>query len=267
MKKFIKQLLNLIWAKKNYKFFQDKYFSDIKLVKLQKLIDSLYFEKHIKPVELIIPLNKKILVIAPHPDDEILGCGGYIIKAKQKKCNIYLLSLTLGSKDESSIREQELLKVIKDLAIDEHKSLGLTQKNLKKELSNSNEFEQIISQFKPDIILIPFILDNHPDHIDSNFLITKLNKSFSCEVICYQVYSNILTNTFLDITDVAEKKYDIMNNYKTQINNFDFINWNRGLCSWNTRHATNKNQKLIESYFSVPSKEYIKICKNFFSSF
>ena len=40
--------------------------------------------------------NKKILVVAAHPDDELLGCGGSLKKLSKDKCNIFTLFFTNG---------------------------------------------------------------------------------------------------------------------------------------------------------------------------
>ena len=66
--------------------------------------------------------NKKILIIAAHPDDEILGCGGTIFKLK-KKNNIKIIFLTNGvsarsnSKDKILQRKSECEKLFKYLRI------------------------------------------------------------------------------------------------------------------------------------------------------
>ena len=49
---------------------------------------------------------KKILVIAPHPDDEILGCGGYLLKSKSNKDLISWLIVTGLDKKEGWSREK-----------------------------------------------------------------------------------------------------------------------------------------------------------------
>ena len=55
--------------------------------------------------------NKKILIVAAHPDDEILGCGGTIIKYK-KFSEIEVMFMT----DGVSSREKNKLNTLKNLA-------------------------------------------------------------------------------------------------------------------------------------------------------
>ena len=50
--------------------------------------------------------NKKLLVIAPHPDDEVLGCGGLISKVKAGGGNVHVLCFTVGN-----IKQYEFLEI------------------------------------------------------------------------------------------------------------------------------------------------------------
>ena len=150
MKKLIKQILALLWAKRNFKFFQKRVLINADLEKLQRTIESLTFEKYIQPIELNVPTNKKILIIAPHPDDEVLGCGGYLIRAKEKGCELYLVSLTLGSENESIQRQSELEAVMSELSIDRHLSLNWRQNCIREELSQSDSVEKKIEEYNPD---------------------------------------------------------------------------------------------------------------------
>jgi LmbE family N-acetylglucosaminyl deacetylase len=266
MKKFLKDIINLIWSKKRYKFFMKKQFSNRERNNLSDLINSLYFEEHIKPIEVQIPENKNILVIAPHPDDETLGCGGLLLQAAKKKCNIHILSLSSGATNDAETREAELRKSANDLGVSNIIFLRLSDGFVGNEITGKNILNDIFIKNKPDIILIPFILDNHEDHKNANKLLIELKNHEELEIWCYQVYSNIISNAYCDITDVSDIKYKILENYSSQLKYFDYINWNKGLNAWNSRLSFKKNEKYLESYFIIPAKEYIQVCKNYFSN-
>jgi LmbE family N-acetylglucosaminyl deacetylase len=266
MKKFLKNIINLIWSKKRYKFFMKKQFSDCERNNLAGLINSLHFEEHIKPIQVQIPENKNILVIAPHPDDETLGCGGLLLQAVKKKCNINILSLSSGAANDAEVRETELRKSANDLGVNNITFLRLSDGLVGNEITGKNILNNLSLEFNPNIILIPFILDNHDDHKNANKLLLELSDDKKLDIWCYQVYSNIIANAYCDITNVADTKYKIIENYSSQLKYFDYINWNKGLNAWNSRLSSLKNQKYIESYYIVPANDYIKLCRDYFNN-
>jgi LmbE family N-acetylglucosaminyl deacetylase len=266
MRRFLKNIINLIWSKKRYKYFMKKQFNDIERNHLSNLINALYFENHVKPIEIKIPQNKNILVISPHPDDETLGCGGLILQAVKKKCNIHILSLSSGSPEDANTREKELTKSANDLGVKDITFMRLTDGVMGNEIIGKNILNNLCSKYKPDIILTPFILDNHEDHKNANKLLLELKNHEELEIWCYQVYSNIIANAYCDITSVSEMKYKILENYSSQLKYFDYINWNKGLNAWNSRLSYSKDQKYIESYFISPPNDYIKLCRDYFNN-
>ena len=136
---------------------------------------------------------KKILIIAPHPDDETLGCGGTLLKYKNKK--IYWMILTkisnkkIYSKKKIIEREKEIKKVAKYLNIKKVINLGfeaatLNQSNLKELIMKmSNEIKKI----KPDTIFSPFLHDAHSDHFFCTYSLNHILKTFRYPFIkqCY----------------------------------------------------------------------------------
>ena len=77
----------------------------------------------------MIPLNNaRLLIIAPHPDDEVLGCGGLISRIKSAGGKIYILFLTLGTTSDYSargsstvsMRRKEILQVMNLLKVDDY---------------------------------------------------------------------------------------------------------------------------------------------------
>ena len=64
-------------------------------------------------------INKKILVVAAHPDDEVLGCGGTLLKHAKNNDEILLLFVSDGessrikSKKKILYRKKQAIKVAK----------------------------------------------------------------------------------------------------------------------------------------------------------
>ena len=71
-----------------------------------------------------LKMNNRILVVAPHPDDEVLGCGGIIKKLSDQGDTVIVLIMTRGKKELYS--EERILNVRKE-ALSAHQILGVKQ--------------------------------------------------------------------------------------------------------------------------------------------
>lgn len=110
----------------------------------------------------------KILVIAPHNDDEILGVGGTMAKYVKQGHEVIVCEVTAGDLDD------ELVQLQKKEAIASHNLLGINKTifmNLPvvglKEMKTTeinHSFYQVISEIKPEIVFIPHKGDMHIDH-------------------------------------------------------------------------------------------------------
>lgn len=124
--------------------------------------------------------NEKLLVIAPHPDDEVLGCGGLIKRVKHEGGKVYILFMTAGntqdfSKDGSSTfrqRVNEIEKVAKFLKYDDY-SIAFPGDSFHLKLDKVPQLELIsaiesgpfsIAKIKPAIIVTPQPSDYNQDH-------------------------------------------------------------------------------------------------------
>ncbi len=103
--------------------------------------------------------NKKILVIAAHPDDEILGCGGTIFKLK-KNNRFKIIFLTNGvsarsiNQNKISIRKKECEKLFKYLKIEKPTFFDFPDNQLDSVplLKIVKKIEKVIKSFKPEIV-------------------------------------------------------------------------------------------------------------------
>ena len=119
-------------------------------------------------------MSKNILVLSPHADDEILGCGGFIAKYSKQGYSIYVVILTNANKGAPEIYSAKQIQKIRDEAKKANVLIGTKKlffENLPGLNLNNYPFYKIINiinsyinNISPEIILIPSIYDIHEDH-------------------------------------------------------------------------------------------------------
>ena len=119
-------------------------------------------------------MNKKVLILSPHADDEILGCGGFISKYSKQNYSINVLILTNANKGAPEIYSPEEIKQIRNEAKIANKFIGTKKLSFEDlpalNLNNypiykiSNIISKYISDINPEIVLIPSANDINDDH-------------------------------------------------------------------------------------------------------
>lgn len=125
---------------------------------------------------LLLALDR-ILVMAPHPDDETLGCGGLILRARELGHHVRIVVVSDGSqgtkassRPEANLveeRQKEAREAAARLGIepDDIVFLNLPDGNLTALASNlDTKLAEQILNFEPHLVLSPYIKENHPDH-------------------------------------------------------------------------------------------------------
>jgi len=116
-------------------------------------------------------MNKKILVIAPHPDDEVLGCGGLIKKSSDIGDEVYILIISRGTPKHYS---DEKIANVRNEAKQAHGILGVTETaflnfhapelDITNKAEISREISKYVSQWGISELYIPHRGDIHHDH-------------------------------------------------------------------------------------------------------
>jgi LmbE family N-acetylglucosaminyl deacetylase len=134
-------------------------------------------------------LTGKIVIVAPHMDDEALACGGLIAKLPHKD-GVHIIYATNGMKspapiipgrdkispDLGKIRMQESIEAMKILGVPEQNLhfLCLPEAQLKRNISPlRNLLRDTIRRITPTHIFVPFRYDRHPDHLAVNHAIVS----------------------------------------------------------------------------------------------
>jgi len=269
LKKLINRAEKQLWARRAYKFYVDTWRDMGSREAVSQLLNSHYFTRLIRPLHMDAPVDKKILVIAPHPDDEIIGPGGTLVQATDGGAEVLVVYLTSGRSKEKETREKESASVCKQM---EWKSvyLGNVEEDNVWSVDGLND---VFKDFRPHIIMLPFVLDDNKHHRHSNRIILDmaaqggnelafLGKS---EIWAYQVYSAVLPNVVIDITSSRERKTELIGAYKSQMTSRDWSNFSLGFNAWTSRWLDTKGEpRWAEGFFVVPFNDYMDLIRQYY---
>ena len=184
-------------------------------------------------------MKKKIIIVAPHPDDETLGCGGTILKYNKTEFDIYWLIVTAMkenngfSKAKIKNREKEILAVQSKYKFKKIFELGFPAANLDSIEMNLliKSFYNIFNKVKPHTVYLNYAYDVHTDHEITFKAVHSAIKNFRCKsvekILLYETLSetdfapsnniNVFSpNYFVDITRTIKKKCSIAEIYKSE---------------------------------------------------
>ncbi len=187
--------------------------------------------------------NTKCLIVAPHPDDEVIGCGGILAKYASHFDVICMSSAgvafgNLSAKERNDLRLKEFDEVMTYLGINNHWIFETYGKPMFIDKIDSyfNEYAKVLDFEKYDYIFLPYPNDNHPEHqhitknVVKKLLKTKKVKP-STQIMYYEVWTPIQNpNLWEDISEQMDEKIKLIKMYKSQIvDGWDYDRWAKGL--------------------------------------
>jgi len=180
------------------------------------------------------------MVFAPHPDDELVGCGGSIarhVSLGNKVTVVYLTSGDAGnihySKEElSRIREEESRLGMQLLGVDDLVFLRNKDGYLQADANNLVKVVELLRKAKPSVVYLPAASDAHQDHKATNELVLRaINKARGSwfqeaqgepwsvkTVFGYEVYPLMQSVSYCeDISPFMELKLKALKEHKSQL--------------------------------------------------
>lgn len=154
-----------------------------------------------------LPLSDKIVVIAPHPDDEVMGCAGLIQALVERGTPPHVIILTGGEGSHRpccKISEDRIITERRHFALSTAALLGIPKSNIHFlaypdehiafECSETKVLKELIEKLSPEAILVPHWGEVMPDHIQTAEIIKNLmiNKNVSIYEYCvWMWYFNV----------------------------------------------------------------------------
>jgi LmbE family N-acetylglucosaminyl deacetylase len=186
----------------------------------------------------------EIMVVAPHPDDESIGCGGMMCLHEQRGEAVQVVFLTSGERGiegvaselAQSIREAEASKALAILGVERMDFLRLPDLGLwDAGTAAATRLGDVFKASPPRLIYLPHPQEAHPDHAATLPIVrAALAKAFAegqlPELRAYEVWTPMEAFEWPeDISAVMARKLRAVRCYRSQLKNFQYDRAVRGL--------------------------------------
>lgn len=184
----------------------------------------------------------RVLVIAPHPDDEILGCGGTMARLVDERAEVVVAIATTGQlpafpPERTALVEREMRQAHEIIGIRDCRFLGLPAAALDTvpAVTLNAKFQELIADVRPDTLLLPFVGDIHADH-QLSFLAGMVaarprHAEAPSLIMCYETLSEtnwyaapttpaFVPNAFVDVSATLDRKLKAFETIASQLRPF-----------------------------------------------
>jgi N-acetylglucosamine malate deacetylase 1 len=184
-------------------------------------------------------MNSRVLVIAPHPDDEVLGCGGAIARHADQGDEVQILVMTRGAAELYPLDHEE---EVRQEAKSAHAVLGVAnvcfldfpapKLDTIPGYQLADAIASVIRNFQPQTVYLPHRGDIHVDHqkvYQATLVAARpINRCSVRQLLCYETLSEtewappwsdtaFVPNVFVNISDYLDLKLKAMHCYQSEL--------------------------------------------------
>jgi LmbE family N-acetylglucosaminyl deacetylase/glycosyltransferase involved in cell wall biosynthesis len=232
-------------------------------------------EDSIMPYQASELAGERVLVLAAHPDDEVLGCGGTLSLNAGRAEAVRVWIATDGTAQEGvrpaeaaaygQVRREEAQRALAELGLDGPLFGGLADRGLSAdEAALDAALEAQLKEFQPDLVLAPSPSEIHPDHRalgDAIYRVLSTSRPGDADhdgfrllrLAFYEISHPILPNTLVDIASVSDRKGAALAAYASQQAVRDYAGAIGGLNAY--RRLTLGGQGPVEAFRVVSYEE------------
>lgn len=216
------------------------------------------------------PPRGRILVIAPHPDDESIGCAGTLLSLDERAGTIDFLLVTGGDYGPDSARGKELCASLDILNITRVHWLSGRDRHLAEQPDLADEMRRVLTQCQPQHVFLPWFMDGHLDHRLTNHIFLEAAEGVldrTVQVWGYEVWSPCAANAAVDISTTAAGKALAIACHKSQNRS---LNYGEAALGLNRYRALQINWKEdpdlthAEAFLRLPWPDYRQLALAWF---
>ena len=226
------------------------------------------------PRALKCPVGKRVLVVAPHPDDETIGPGGFLLRHRGL-AELHVVTVFNGERggrlergpwentpeykaEMVATRRDEMGRVAAVLGLASVQRLDVPDGTIDLQPGAVLRLRAAVERVSPDIVMLPWYLDAHPEHRVTNVLYAWGCADLSCMVLAYEVWQMLEPNAVLDITDQLDEKLALVNKYRSQTATVDYVGFVEGIARTRAFYSPVRTNRggAAEAYLALPNADY-----------
>jgi len=210
------------------------------------------------------PGAERVMVLAPHMDDEVIGCGGALARHVAAGATVAVVFLTDGSlggaatdgpgvPDLVATRRREAAAALGELAISRLSFLDAKDGELRSTPALATALRATLEANDPELVYLPSFLEEHPDHRAATQLlldaVNGTNLRFSC--LGYEVWTPLFPNCLVRIDEVADLKRRAIECYRSQLTDSDYVHTQLGLNAYRSSAFLGGSCRYAEAYCAM----------------
>ena len=179
---------------------------------------------------------QRVLCVAPHPDDEVLGCGGLLTAWAEAGARVHTVILTCGQQGAGpgqagfdaelpARRRQESIAAAVVLGTAEPRFLDFEDRALRYDHALVTALSDAIGQHRPQVLLLPSLSEPHPDHqataLAGLAAASRTGPGLDT-VLFYECGAPLHANAHFPIDAVAERKWRALQCFSSQLGVEDY---------------------------------------------
>jgi N-acetylglucosamine malate deacetylase 1 len=234
------------------------------------------------PILVPVPDGRRVLVLAPHMDDEAAGCGGTIclhVRAGAAVTVAYLTDGRLGQRGfwDGSIpadrwpaaqaalvdcRRQEARAAAAVLGVGELLFLEQPDGELAASPACVSRLAELLGRLRPEIVYLPFPADRQRDHVATARIFAQAVAPGHGvrEVFAYEAWTPIYPNCMIDISNVADVKREALRCFASQIADNDYLHSILGLNAYRAMFHL-RSRGYAEAFYRTTPTRYRRLCR------
>jgi LmbE family N-acetylglucosaminyl deacetylase len=223
------------------------------------------------------PSNERIVVLAPHMDDEVIGCGGTIARHVQCGSQVTVVFLTdgrLGGKTGAAAerliavaatRKNEARRALGELGVTQIIYLDAEDGRLGATPELAAALLHALQVARPDIVYLPFFLEEHPDHRAASALMAEAVRDTQIDFRChgYEVWTPLFPNCLVKIDATIDAKRRALAHYQSQLAEADYLHTALGLNAYRSSALLDADCRFAEAFCAVTLTQYLRLFRAF----